>query len=614
MRTARILILLLVAAGLHSTIAATPQLLNYQGRLTDAAGEPVDGTVDLVFTIYADQSGTTALWTETHAAVDVTDGLFSVLLGSVASFGSSVFNGSERWLKITVDGTPSSELVPIVSVAYAQRAQVSDSSVAAAHAVRADTANYAPGAGGGWTDDGSVVRLGTVGDKVGIGTTTPVDKVEIESSEAGGGAFLRIQASYATNWGETGLRIETPQNRWHLRMDDDSNNNIPDGALGLRSQNGGFEVMTWTLDGKIGIHKTEPEYPLDVVSTDVAVRGYTTGGYATAGLYGRAEYDAFGVMGTSTSGRGVYGASTSGFGCYFTGPKNYLSSKVGIGTESPTHTLTVNGTVAVQEAGATKFHIDYYNNGLDFCEEGAADYRLMLKAGGNVGIGTGSPQKKLHVAGSAKVDDTLTAGAIFSTSIVDEPGITTAAASVGYIATMTYDTVLSGRIEVPGPGHIWIMATASAAMDHGDVWDLLYYGISNAATSIPGDRDNMCALGPDVNNGYYRLPLACMTLWTVGSAGTYQYYFVARVTTSDANVTVYDGKMTLIYFPTLYSAKGDEVSAEVAEPSLSAGQLTELDRSRVGEDTESSKVAALEAEVSALRSRLEALEQKTAKE
>jgi hypothetical protein len=102
---------------------------------------------------------------------------------------------------------------------------------------------------------------------VGIGTTSPDERLQVENSESGGRSFLQIEASHASNWGEAGMRIKTAQNTWHLRMDDDSNNNIPDGALGLRSQDLGGEVMVWTEDGKVGIGTTSPQGKLDVSST-----------------------------------------------------------------------------------------------------------------------------------------------------------------------------------------------------------------------------------------------------------------------------------------------------------------------------------------------------------
>jgi hypothetical protein len=99
---------------------------------------------------------------------------------------------------------------------------------------------------------------------IGIGTTTIDEMLHIENYSSGGRAFLKIESSHLTNWHETGLRIRTPQNMWHLRMDDDTNNNLPVGALGLRSQDYQLEVMTWQENGNVGIGTTTPATKLDV--------------------------------------------------------------------------------------------------------------------------------------------------------------------------------------------------------------------------------------------------------------------------------------------------------------------------------------------------------------
>jgi hypothetical protein len=76
---------------------------------------------------------------------------------------------------------------------------------------------------------------------------------------------MKLETSHTTDWGEVGMRIETPDNMWHLRMDDDSHNNLPDtGSLALRSQNSGKEVMVWTDEGRVGIGTTQPSAELDV--------------------------------------------------------------------------------------------------------------------------------------------------------------------------------------------------------------------------------------------------------------------------------------------------------------------------------------------------------------
>lgn len=64
--------------------AAVPAAVNYQGRLTDPAGDLVDdGLYQMVFKLY--QDGDTLVWTETFAVeyrVRVVNGVFNVRLGS----------------------------------------------------------------------------------------------------------------------------------------------------------------------------------------------------------------------------------------------------------------------------------------------------------------------------------------------------------------------------------------------------------------------------------------------------------------------------------------------------------------------------------------------------
>jgi hypothetical protein len=62
-------------------------LISYQGRLTDDGGNPVAGTLAMIFTIY-DGAGVSR-WTESQPAVEVVNGLFSVVLGSQAALPDS---------------------------------------------------------------------------------------------------------------------------------------------------------------------------------------------------------------------------------------------------------------------------------------------------------------------------------------------------------------------------------------------------------------------------------------------------------------------------------------------------------------------------------------------
>jgi len=106
--------------------AQAPQLLNYQGRL-DSSGTPVNGTKSIVFSIYTAATGGSLLWTETQSSVTVTNGVFSVLLGSVTAFPGTLFTGlGDRYLETSIGGTVLSPRFRFTSVAYAFRTSQAD--------------------------------------------------------------------------------------------------------------------------------------------------------------------------------------------------------------------------------------------------------------------------------------------------------------------------------------------------------------------------------------------------------------------------------------------------------------------------------------------------------
>ncbi len=692
MQSSKVIVLGLLAVMLLSPAAsaAVPGMMMYQGRLTDSAGNPIDTTVNITFRIYSDSVGGVNLWQETHSDVVVQDGLFEVMLAETVPLSTGVFDGSIRWLEISMGGGPVSDArVPIVSVAYAHRA------------VYADTAAYTVGGGGsnGWIDAGNTVSLETATDSVGIGTSDPEYPLDVQGSGIairgkstgsgliavgvyglhegagtgvlgssssgngvygfstsgyagyfqgnayvagklgvhalnpeerlhvldngmGGNAYVKIQSTHASDWGETGLRLQTPQNLWHLRMDDDLNDDMPAGALSLRSEDLAAEVMTWDNNGNVGIGTTEPDYPLDVHYLGTAIRGRTTGGGSAAGVFGEGTGSGSGVKGASSSGYGVYGVSTTGFSGFFSGPKAYFSGSLGIGTQDPTHKLTVNGALAVQSGGDTKFHINYYNGGLNISETTVADYRLNIEAGGNVGIGTGNPQEKLHVNGNAKVDGTLTADAIYMSSLVDEPGIASAAVSISTDLPITsFIPLLKRRIEVPASGYILAWSTLEFTTYHD--WQAASWvdaGISDDSTTLAGAHQYTYYLSDEVNSGYYGTPMSCQRLFYCPSQGEYEYYLVGRRRTANNPTTVLSRELDLIYIRTVYSSKEMEQISENGDPNesmdihiasqLPLGTKTQEVSSSVESVDMMQTIQALSAEVEALRTRLQVLEEK----
>lgn len=92
--------------GTTSVPGPSATTINYQGRLADNAGNPLDGTYGMNFALYDAPTDGNLVWgPESHTAVAVSDGLFSVGLGSQTSGGipTSVWDG-DIYLEITVSG------------------------------------------------------------------------------------------------------------------------------------------------------------------------------------------------------------------------------------------------------------------------------------------------------------------------------------------------------------------------------------------------------------------------------------------------------------------------------------------------------------------------------
>ncbi len=87
----------------QSTSTAT---IPYQGRLADADGNPLTDTVNMIFRLYGQASGGAPLWEEQWTGsngVQVSDGLFNVMLGSLDPIPREVITGHNNlFLGITV--------------------------------------------------------------------------------------------------------------------------------------------------------------------------------------------------------------------------------------------------------------------------------------------------------------------------------------------------------------------------------------------------------------------------------------------------------------------------------------------------------------------------------
>ncbi len=133
-------ILIILTLYTSTVFSAIPQIINYQGSLSDSGGNPVNATLNITFTLYDVDAGPgTIFWQETQS-VTVTNGLFNVQLGADGGnpLNSAIFD-DPLFLGIQVDAD--AEMTPrqaLTAVGYAFRSKT----------VENDTLNSLPCADG----------------------------------------------------------------------------------------------------------------------------------------------------------------------------------------------------------------------------------------------------------------------------------------------------------------------------------------------------------------------------------------------------------------------------------------------------------------------------------
>ncbi len=192
------------------------------------------------------------------------------------------------------------------------------------------------------------------------------------------------------------------------------------------------------------------------------------------------------------------------------------TQRLGIGVLDPPYKLTVNGDISIANGGVSKYHINYYQGGLNIAETGVQDRRIHISDGGNVGIGTAGAQEKLHVAGNAKINDTIKVGAseadaISSNNISDEVGLASIETMPSNIwLDGTWQTVRSRSINAPGEGYILAIGNFEYDSYHGYTGKSGFlYGISIIPDSLQFDDTWEYEADENMDQGIYHFSTAC---------------------------------------------------------------------------------------------------------
>ncbi|RAP36134.1 hypothetical protein DID80_05580, partial [Candidatus Marinamargulisbacteria bacterium SCGC AAA071-K20] len=418
-----------------SIVLGVPGKISYQGKLTDDNGVPIHGPTVMHFKIYVDGY---SQWSEDYDGnsgrpkVTITNGHFSVQLGSLSAIPESLFNTGELKLGIAV-GTDSemSPRISLLSNPYAFHAGTLDG-LTSSQFMRSDSGN---------TMVGDLVLRGDlrvtnnvqVDGKMGIGTSSPSTLLHVKSSSNG----IQSTIESTANW--AGLMIKAPDREFTLYNSDSFDS---DGGFGIYDDTGNGYRMVIDSTGLVGIGTTNPSQILDVAG-NINFSGTLSGGTVPASLItGLSGVEADPEVGTNTTN---YIPKWNG-SALVTGTLSDVSSMIGVGVAAPTAVLDVgggqtNGKSLRLRSGDLSNNFDSnqilfsWSNGTDYTHAIKTRHRSGLGAGnavdfyvwnqgvdsagtigtkhvmtldnGNVGIGITSPSKMLHVKGTGSTDAEL---------------------------------------------------------------------------------------------------------------------------------------------------------------------------------------------------------------
>jgi len=429
-----------------SAVSAAPTYqINYQGKLTDSSNAAVsDGTYVIRFRIYTASSGGTTLFDETQSAT-LTNGLFSVMLGSASTTVLETLNWNEpTYLGVTVSGD--SEMTPRKVIGTVPNAFDSSrlGGVASSSFLRIDTANSTSTAstfisitqsGAGkimeliGQSSASVLSVLSSGN-VGIGTSTPARLFSVHgagyiSSGLFVGGNIESTSTVASIFpyaSTTALSVSGSLYAGSLDGPLQANAGLVSATSSIGVLYGGTGLTTAPTYGQILLGSAAGTYTLTGTSTLGIALSDTTGTLSVA--KGGTGQSSFGQGWLHTDGTTIT-SSTSPTVNYLVATSTTVASafayRVGVGTTTPGNTLTVSGA-----AGVNPFTI----------ASSTGETLFTLTDKGYIGVGTSSPDPGLHIVSGG-------AGDGVATSIVTLTQYSSDAAGGSFVAAKARGTVSS---------------------------------------------------------------------------------------------------------------------------------------------------------------------------
>jgi hypothetical protein len=340
--------------------------------------------------------------------------------------------------------------------------------------------------------------VGATGDNLIIQTgSSATERVRIDSSGNVGIGATSMDSNLHIIDGTTQVNIEATTGDATLKLESTGNNywnifNDQSDARKLKFEdNGNGVALTIQRDGKVGIGTSSPDAKLDISVAKSATRP-TLGAGTQLLIESTANTGAFtamSILGGNSSGAsqinlgdvndenvgqiGYYHADNSMRFVVNANERARIDSSgnVGIGTTSPSSALHVSAgdgsaelTLARTGTYASSWSLKPFNADF-FIRESGTD-RVTFKAGGNVGIGTTSPARQVHLHDASGdnnlhiTNSTTGATATDGFSLVSQSSTNDVLFNQREVANMRFFTSGSERMRIDSSGNVLVGTTS----------------------------------------------------------------------------------------------------------------------------------------------------------